>query len=129
VGEKSTTDVFAPAAQAGRDRNVQHFPRQHRTARRARRPQPATQLQHSDRQSKIHFRLPSIQAASAAATSVTSPAYVFVTNLIKQSAHAPQHFGEYLVLANSTMPHQRVNTVFVHNRKKSPRQKILQPAT
>jgi hypothetical protein len=56
VVRKSTTDVIAPATQARRDRNVKHLPRHRRTAERASRPNPATQLQHSDGQKEIHVQ-------------------------------------------------------------------------
>jgi hypothetical protein len=58
VVKKSTTDVLAPAAQARRDGNVERLPSQRQAARRASRPQAATQLQHPDRESEIHFRCP-----------------------------------------------------------------------
>jgi hypothetical protein len=55
VESDSTTDMIAPAAEAGRDRNVERLPRQQGTAEGAARPQASPQLQHSDRKSKIHF--------------------------------------------------------------------------
>lgn len=54
----STTNALAPAHQAGHNRNVQHLPRQRRTAQRTRGPQPATQLQHSYGEGKIHVSNP-----------------------------------------------------------------------
>ena len=54
VERDSTTDALAPAHEAGRDRYVERRPVQHRTAQRARRPQPAAQLQHSNGEGEIH---------------------------------------------------------------------------
>ena len=58
VESDSTADVVAPSAQAGRDRNVERFPSQQRTPTRPAGPQAAPELQHSNRESEIHFRLP-----------------------------------------------------------------------
>src|SRR5262245_59316288 len=53
---KSTTDMIAPARKARRDRNVERLPRQRRATKWAHRPQSATQLQHSNRKSKVQLR-------------------------------------------------------------------------
>ena len=58
VESDSTADVVAPAGEAGRDRNVERFPGQQRTPTWPARPQASPELQHSNRESEIHFRLP-----------------------------------------------------------------------
>src|SRR5688572_29182051 len=58
VGRDSTTDAFAPAHEAGHDRNVEHFPIQPRTAAGPGRSQAATQLQHSNSEGEIQLRNP-----------------------------------------------------------------------
>ena len=68
VVSDSTTDALAPTHEARRDRDVEHFPIQRRAAGRARRPQPATQLQHSNGEGEIHvddLRLPVVLHAEA----------------------------------------------------------------
>ena len=56
VGSDSTADVVAPAGEARRNRNVERFPGQQRTPIGPARPQASPELQHSDRESEIHFR-------------------------------------------------------------------------
>jgi hypothetical protein len=56
VESDSTADVVAPTAEAGRDGNVERFPGQQRTPTWPARPQASPELQHSDRESEIHFR-------------------------------------------------------------------------
>ena len=58
VESDSTADVVAPAGKTGRDGNVERFPGQQRTPTWPARPQASPELQHSDRESEIHFRLP-----------------------------------------------------------------------
>ena len=58
VESDSTADVVAPAGEAGRDRNMKRFPRQQRTPTGPARPQASPELQHSNREGEIHFRLP-----------------------------------------------------------------------
>ena len=58
VESDSTADVVAPAGEAGRDGNVERFPGQQRTPTGPARPQASPELQHSNRESEIHFRLP-----------------------------------------------------------------------
>ena len=58
VGRDSTADVVAPAGEAGRNGNVERFPGQQRTPTWPARPQASPELQHSNRESEIHFRLP-----------------------------------------------------------------------
>ncbi len=58
VESDSTADMVAPAGEARRDRNVERFPGQQRTPAGPARPQAAPELQHSNRESEIHFRLP-----------------------------------------------------------------------
>ena len=58
VESDSTADVVAPAGETGRDRNVERFPSQQRTPSGPARPQASPELQHSDRESEIHFRMP-----------------------------------------------------------------------
>ena len=58
VESDSTANVVAPAGEAGRDRNVERFPGQQRTPTWPARPQASPELQHSNRESEIHFRLP-----------------------------------------------------------------------
>ena len=58
VGSDSTADVVAPAGEAGGDGNVERFPGQQRTPIGPARPQASPELQHSDRESEIHFRMP-----------------------------------------------------------------------
>ena len=60
VESDSTADVVAPAGEARCDRNVERFPGQQRTPTRPARPQASPELQHSNRESEIHFRLPSV---------------------------------------------------------------------
>ena len=58
VESDSTADVVAPAGEARRDGNVERFPGQQRTPTWPARTQASPELQHSDRESEIHFRLP-----------------------------------------------------------------------
>ena len=58
VESDSTANVVAPAGEARRDRNVERFPGQQRTPTWPARPQAAPELQHSNRESEIHFRMP-----------------------------------------------------------------------
>jgi len=58
VESDSTADVVAPAGEARRDRNVERFPGQQRTPTWPARPQASPELQHSNRESEVHFRLP-----------------------------------------------------------------------
>src|SRR5262245_50106818 len=52
----STADMVAPAGETGRDGNVERFPSQQRSPTWPARPQASPELQHSDRESEIHFR-------------------------------------------------------------------------
>jgi hypothetical protein len=76
VERKSTTDMVAPAAQAGRYRDVKDFPSQRRTPKRTGRPQASPQLQHSDGESKIHRDCFHTQAAGI--TAVNLDKYFFL---------------------------------------------------
>ena len=58
VESDSTADVVAPAGEARCDGNVERFPGQQRTPTWPARPQASPELQHSDRESEIHFRMP-----------------------------------------------------------------------
>ena len=60
VESDSTADVVAPTGEAGRDGNVERFPGQQRTPTWPARPQASPELQHSNRESEVHFRLPLI---------------------------------------------------------------------
>ena len=58
VESDSTADVVAPAGEARCDGNVERFPGQQRTPTWPARPQASPELQHSNREGEIHFRLP-----------------------------------------------------------------------
>ena len=99
---ESTTDMVAPTAQARCNRDVEHFPRQCRTAKRAGRPQPPPQLQHSNGQCKV-------QGYGLFRRSRSDALYVQSRSRIQlicfqQSAKSSRHFREYFAPANSTMP-------------------------
>jgi hypothetical protein len=99
---KSTTNVVAPAAQAWRNRNVQRFPGQRGTPKWARRPQPATQLQHSDRKSKIH--VVSLCGGSSLTRLLFGTAgRKLVHNFLQLAAQLLEQLRDYFARRNSTM--------------------------
>ena len=83
VESDSTADVVAPAGEARCDGNVERFPGQQRTPTGPARPQAAPELQHSNRESEIHFRLPLMFRPSGPGTiALDEPAGVLTCHVI-----------------------------------------------